>query len=167
MANQVSGRAAEPTSVEEVTVFSNPSQEDTVSLLGGLVRLQYWESILQDSIRAVVVFVDSGNAIKDKTAVDGLPIVGQERVALRFKDREGNQLEFQDDTAFYVNKVTPLSDDTTKSMVHLDLVPREYIMNEKVRLNKRFNGKISIGGETPNATSNEDAGFSNIIFLVT
>ena len=65
MANQVSGRAAEPTSVEEVTVFSNPSQEDTVSLLGGLVRLQYWESILQDSIRAVVVFVDSGNAIKD------------------------------------------------------------------------------------------------------
>ena len=66
-----------------------------------------------------------------------MPIVGQERVALRFKDREGNQLEFQDDTAFYVNKVTPLSDDTTKSMVHLDLVPREYIMNEKVRLNKR------------------------------
>ena len=158
MANQVSGRAAEPTSVEEVTVFSNPSQEDTVSLLGGLVRLQYWESILQDSIRAVVVFVDSGNAIKDKTAIDGLPIVGQERVALRFKDREGNQLEFQDDTAFYVNKVTPLSDDTTKSMVHLDLVPREYIMNEKVRLNKRFNGKISLGGETPNATSNKDAG---------
>ncbi len=158
MANQISGRAAEPTSVEEVTVFSNPSQEDTVSLLGGLVRLQYWESILQDSIRAVVVFVDSGNAIKDKTAVDGLPIVGQERVALRFKDREGNQLEFQDDTAFYVNKVTPLSDDTTKSMVHLDLVPREYIMNEKVRLNKRFNGKISVGGETPNATSNEDVG---------
>ena len=41
----------------------------------------------------------------------------------------------------YVNKVTPLVEDTRKSIVQLDLASKEFIMNEKVRINKRFNGK--------------------------
>ena len=43
----------------------------------------------------------------------------------------------------YVNKVTPLSDDTTKSSVRLELASKEFILNEKVRLNNRFDGKVS------------------------
>ena len=155
----VTGRGSEPISVSELTVYANPKQQNDVSLLGGLVRLQYWESILQDTIRATVVYTDSGNTIDKKTAVDGLPIVGQEKVALSFEDHEGNQLLFKDDTALYVNKVTPLSNDTTKSMVHLDLVSKEFIMNEKVRLNTRFDGKIAKGsGAEGNATSNASSG---------
>ena len=34
-------------------------------------------------------------------------------------------------------------DDSTRSLVMLDLVSREYILNEKIRLNTRFNGLIS------------------------
>ena len=155
----VLGRASEATSVSQLTVFANPSQQNDVSLLGGLVRLQYWESIMQDTIRATVVYTDAGNTIDKKTAVDGLPIVGQEKVALSFEDHQGNELVFEDDTALYVNKVTPLSNDSTKSMVHLDLVSKEFIMNEKVRLNTRFDGKISNGsGAEGNATTNADSG---------
>ena len=33
--------------------------------------------------------------------------------------------------------------DTTKSMVTIDLVSKEFILNEKIRLNTRFDGKIS------------------------
>jgi hypothetical protein len=36
-----------------------------------------------------------------------------------------------------------LLNDTTKSMVQIDLASKEFIMNEKVRLNTRFDGKIS------------------------
>ena len=78
--DQVTGRGIEPTSVSELSVFANPTQQNDVSLLGGLVRLQYWESILQDTIRATVVYADTGNTIDKKSAVDGLPIVGQERL---------------------------------------------------------------------------------------
>jgi hypothetical protein len=99
----------------------------------------YYESILQDTIRATVTFADTGNAIDDKTALEGLPIVGQEKVQIKFKDNNEETL----DLVLYVNKVTPLADDTTKSMVQLDLVSREYILNEKIRLNTRFDGKIS------------------------
>ena len=148
-----------PTTVEELDIFSNPTQEESVSLLGGLVRLQYWESIMQDTVRATVVFTDAGNAINEKSAVDGLPIVGQEKVSLTFKDHQENELIFKDNTALYVNKVTPITNDTTKSMVHLDLVSKEYIMNEKIRLNKRFDGKIAMGsGEEGNATANANNG---------
>ena len=99
------------------------------------------------------------NSIDFKSAVDGLPIVGQEKVALSFKDHQDNELIFRDDTALYVNKVTPIENDSTKSMVHLDLVSREFIMNEKVRLNTRFDGKIANGsGAEGNATSNAASG---------
>ena len=54
----VLGRASEATSVSQLTVFANPSQQNDVSLLGGLVRLQYFESILQVSIKVSVIYSD-------------------------------------------------------------------------------------------------------------
>ena len=143
MSRRVSARNSSPIDVDQLEIFSNPTQTDNVSLSGGLVRLQYWESILQDTVRASVVFADSGNSINDKSVVDGLPIVGQERVVIRITDNNGVQLDFSGDSSLYVNKVTPIENDSTKSATHLDLVSKEYIMNEKIRLNKRFDGKIS------------------------
>ena len=67
---KVNARGIEPTTVDELTVFSNTIQQNDVSLLGGLVRLQYWESIMQDTIHATVVYSDTGNTIDKKSAVD-------------------------------------------------------------------------------------------------
>lgn len=138
MANQVTSKLAEPSNIKRLDIYSNKDGK-TVSVTGGTVSLLYYESILQDSIRATVTFVDTGNAINNKTALDGLPIVGQEKVQVKFEDNNKNEL----DLTLYVNKVTPLVDDTTKSMVQLDLTSKEFILNEKVRLNTRFDGKIS------------------------
>tara|TARA_R100000008_G_scaffold30153_1_gene16720 strand:- start:85 stop:1488 length:1404 start_codon:yes stop_codon:yes gene_type:complete len=143
MSRTVKARNSEPIDVDQLEIFSNPNQRENVSLSGGLVRLQYWESILQDTVRAAVVFADSGNSINDKSVVDGLPVVGQERVVIKITDHNGVQLDFSGESSLYVNKVTPIDNDSTKSMTHLDLVSKEYIMNEKIRLNKRFDGKIS------------------------
>ena len=139
MTEQITTRQALPAFIEGVNVASNSDQDKTVDLSTGFIRLQYWESILQDSIRASVVYADSGNTIDEKTAIDGLPIVGQEKVQLTFTDNNEETL----DLTLYVNKVTPFYSDTTKSAVALDLVSKEFIMNQKVRVTKRYDGKVS------------------------
>jgi len=139
MANQVVSKSAEASFIDRIDIISNKDPSKTVSVANGTIRLMYYESILQDTIRATVTFADTGNAIDNKTALEGLPIVGQEKVQIKFRDNNEQTL----DLVLYVNKVTPLSDDTTKSMVQLDLVSKEYILNEKIRLNTRFDGKIS------------------------
>ena len=135
----VTTRQALPAFIEGVSVASNSDQEKTVDLSTGVIRLQYWESILQDSVRATVIYTDSGNTIDDKSAIDGLPIVGQEKTQLTFTDNNEETL----DLTMYVNKVSPFYSDSTKSGVLLDLVSKEFIMNQKVRVSKRMDGKIS------------------------
>ena len=139
MANQITSRAGGSSFIEKIDVVSNKDQSKNVSVANGTINLMYYESILQDSVRATVTFVDTGNSIDGKTVIEGLPMVGQEKVSLKFTDNNKKTL----DLTLYVNKVTPLVNETNKSMVKLDLSSKEFIMNEKVRLNTRFDGKIS------------------------
>ena len=139
MANQITSRAGGSSFIEKIDVVSNKDQSKNVSVANGTILLMYYESILQDSVRATVTFVDTGNAIDGKTVIEGLPMVGQEKVSLKFTDNNKKTL----DLTLYVNKVTPLVNETNKSMVQIDLSSKEFIMNEKVRLNTRFDGRIS------------------------
>ena len=135
------------TGILKFLVTSNKDESKKANLNGQIAAFLYYESILQDSIRATVTYTDSGiwspklgeEGSAEATAVEGLPIVGQENVDINVTDIKGNALKM----TLYVNKVTPLADDTRKSVVQLDLASKEFIMNKKVRINKRFNGKIS------------------------
>jgi len=149
MADLITIRSAIPADITKANIFSNEDPSKTVDLRGGLIRLQYYESILQDSVRVTLIYADSGSTIeKDGKlvgAVEGLPIVGQETVELAFTDNNENELKFTKEggNSLYVNKYTPVTGDTTRSLVMLDLVSKEYILNEKIRLNTRFDGPIS------------------------
>ena len=136
---KVTGAQSTPAFIEKLDVFSNKDQSKTVSIANGTLQLMYYESLLQDSVMATVTFADSGNSIDDKNALEGLPIVGTEKVLFKIKDNNDVQIDF----TFYINKVTPLADQTTKGMVNLHLVSKEYILNDEVRINKRFDGKAS------------------------
>ena len=143
----MAAKESSPANITQADIVSNEDKGKTVSIVNGIVELKYYESILQDSVRASIVFSDSSGpeAIDGKTALDGLPIVGTENVSLKFEDLKENKLEFttKNKNSLYVNKVTPISDDSTKSMVALELASKEYLMNEKVRLNTRYDGKLS------------------------
>jgi hypothetical protein len=139
MANQITSRAGGSSFIEKIDVVSNKDQSKNVSVANGTILLMYYESILQDSIKATITFTDTGNSIDNKTVIEGLPMVGEEKVSLKFTDNNKKTL----DLTLYVNKVTPLVNETNKSMVQIDLASKEFIMNEKVRLNTRFDGKIS------------------------
>ena len=149
MPDPVTIRSATPAIITKADIYSNESEGLSVDLRGGLIQLMYYESILQDTVRATILFTDSGFTVekdgKTLTAAEGLPIVGQERVDLVFEDNNENEISFtkEDDNALYVNKITPITDNSTKSLVMLDLVSKEFIMNEKIRLNTRFDGLIS------------------------
>tara|TARA_B100001079_G_scaffold270954_1_gene286800 strand:+ start:2774 stop:4114 length:1341 start_codon:yes stop_codon:yes gene_type:complete len=138
-------RQSTPATINEATVISNTSGE-TVGLENGTFNLTYYESILQDTIHASFTYSDTGTIngpFDGKNAVDGLPIKGSEKFLLKFTDNLDNVLEFKGDSSLYVNNVTSLLDETTKSMTQLHLVSKEYILNEKVRINSRLDGLVS------------------------
>ena len=149
MADQITIRSALPAEINKIDIFSNEDESKSADLRGGLLRLQYYESILQDTVRVVLTYADSGSSVEKDgklvSVVEGLPIVGQERVELIFTDNNDNEIKFTKEgkNNLYVNKYTPVTSDTTRSLVMLDLVSAEYIFNEKMRLNTRFDGKIS------------------------
>ena len=134
-------KQAVPAFIDKLEVTSNKDQSKNVSLATGIVRVMYYESILQDTVKAEVTFIDTGNSIDGKSVIEGLPLVGTEEVTLKFRDNNENSVK----TTLYVNKVTPGAEDTVGTLVQLDLVSEEFIRNEegKSRVNIRFDGKIS------------------------
>ena len=159
---KIQARAATPALLQRLDVFSEESS-DSVSLLGGTVRVLYWESILADSIKASITFTDAGNTLKSTkqtkrgrrpskkkvSAVEGLPITGGEKVNLKFTDNNGNTLDFNDQTnnSLYINERIdlPTGSETTDKSYMLDLTSLEFINNEagKTKVRKCMSGQIS------------------------
>ena len=139
---KINSKSSTPSLIQKVDVISNKNKSLSVSLISGTVRLMYWESILQDTVRASVVFTDAGNTIetskinrrgrrisqkaKKVSAVEGLPIVGEEKVNLKFTDNNGNTIDFnsESDNSMYINKLSPIPTpgETTNKSYELDLV---------------------------------------------
>ena len=132
---------SQPATISKADVVSNSDTEKTASLVNGIVRLTYFESILQDSVKASLVFSDAGNAIDGKSVVEGLPLVGTEDFKLEMKDNNDEKLKVN----MVVNSMTPLYEDGSKNVINLNLVSEEFLRNEmgESRLRSRFNGNIT------------------------
>ena len=159
--SHLSGKTSEPAFIKKLDIQSNNEDGADASIVGGTVRLQYWESILQDSIRASVVFTDTGNTLPKKKkkfgsgsggkvgVVEGLPIIGEEQVTLKIEDNQGNALDFSLDNnnPFFINKITsiPTLGETTNKAYELNLASKEYLDNEQgwSRVRTCFSGQVS------------------------
>ena len=143
MTEKVLGLAAEPAAIKSVRIISNKSGEG-VDISSGISLLMYFESILQDTLRVTIRFVDSGDSTKEgKTVREGLPLVGQERVEIEFEDNNEVSIGADPKLVLYVNKITPIENDTSTELIQIELVSKEFILNEKIRVNTRYDGKIS------------------------
>ena len=146
MSDAVTPRSSTPSIPKTILITSNEDESKTVNLVGGLISIAYFESLMSDTLRATITFNDTGTNSSDKikeSILEGLPIVGQEKVVLKFEDNNKVTIGDKPELVMYVNKVTPISDDTRKTQIKLDLVSAEFIRNEKARITKRYDGKIS------------------------
>ena len=130
-----------PASITKAEVTSNVDTGKTANLVNGILRMTYYESILQDSVKANVIFGDVGLAVDNKSVIEGLPLIGTEDIKLEFEDNNENKIRVD----MNVNKVTPVYEDGSKNVVSLDLVSEEVLRNEmgQSRCRTRENGLIS------------------------
>ena len=144
MTEPVVSKSAEGGYIKGIEIQSNKGGK-TAGLDGGFLKMFYRESIMTDTISIDLAVMDTGNTVDKKNFVDGLPVVGGESVSIKFEDNNKNVLDFGEkkNNFLYVNKLTPLVENTKKSGYMLSLTSKEYILNEKIRLPERFDGKIS------------------------
>ena len=141
----VLAKASDPAIISTVLVTSNKDQSRAVDLAGGVSVLQYFESILADTVRVSVNYTDTGHTVKSEdddtvmAAVEGLPIVGTETCKVIIEDNNENEIDLE----LFVNKVSPIQETSKINTVNLELVSKEFILNEKIRVNTRFDGKVS------------------------
>ena len=138
MSSDARAALSAPAQIKSYNIASNEGK--TAELVGGLIKLQYFESILNNTISTNIFYVDTGGAVDGKTVLDGLPLVGQEEKS-RFvmEDNQGTKLE----VTLYANEVVPFSDDTHGQLVSISSVSKEYFLNDRIRLYEKFKGKIS------------------------
>ena len=130
-----------PASITKAEVTSNADAGKTANLVNGIIRMTYYESILQDSIKANIIFGDVGLAVDNKSVIEGLPLIGTEDFKLELEDNNENKIKVK----MNVNKVTPVYEDGSKNVTSLDLVSEEVLRNEmgESRCRTRENGLIS------------------------
>ena len=97
----VLAKASDPAIISTVLVTSNKDQSRAVDLAGGVSVLQYFESILADTVRVSVNYTDTGHTVKSEdddtvmAAVEGLPIVGTETCKVIIEDNNENEIELE------------------------------------------------------------------------
>jgi len=158
-AERAKRKLSAPCDIEKVVVTSNKKEggkSNNVDLSGGFILLQYYESLLSNTIGVTYTYSDSGNSVNNNkegsncdntgTVIDALPLKGGEIVELSFTDNRNNNLELK----LKVNTPTPFDDKTTKSAAQIQLFSPEVFENEETpnRVQVCLEGKISQHIET-------------------
>ena len=139
MAEENQGQLAGPANIEKIAIASIVNEGTAVDVSGGIMELRYWESILQDSPKATVIFADSGTSINKKSVIEGLPLHGSEPTLIVMTDNYDNEISIE----MLCSKASTLKKDTTKSVVHLTLDSEEHYYNGQTSIRELLEGNIA------------------------
>jgi hypothetical protein len=111
----------------------------------GVVELNYYESLLDNSVRVTSTLVDAGGNNFSLYEDGSINLTTGERVQLKMVDGYGFRLDFINEKHLRIDKVRDIEESTNKMAVTLDLFSKECIDNEldQYRVRQRFDGKIS------------------------
>jgi len=141
-------KAAESGNIEKFVIHAN-SGSKSIDISGGVATLFYYESVLENCVKATAVIADTGYGDPKLNGIGilaGLPMRGGEKVFLKFSDNYGNEVAFDSNTKpLYVNRIRDKYTDGTKTVFTIDLCTKEYLYNEFVdnRANAKYAGKLS------------------------
>jgi hypothetical protein len=146
MTYQTPNIAAKECDISKFEITSNEGKTLNVSL--GCVQLQYYESILDNTVRVSTILVDSGDRIGEQSVsvleMEDLKLTGGEEVSLEMEDGYGQKLKFSGDSQLRIKSIHDAIETNTLSYM-IDLWSKECLDNELVetRVTKRYDGKIS------------------------
>ncbi len=138
--------AAKESDISKFEITSNEGKSLDVSL--GCVQLQYYESILDNTVRVSTILVDSGERTTGEGSsaleMEDLKLTGGEEVTLLMEDGYGQKLEFSGDSQFRIKAIHDAVQENVLTYM-IDLWSKECLDNELVetRVTKRYDGKIS------------------------
>ena len=146
MAHQTTNIAAQTSNITLFKITSNRGKKLDVSL--GSIQLQYYESILDNTVRASAILVDSGARTEGLGSavleMDDLKLTGGEKVELELEDNYQQKLKFSGNTQFRIKTIRDIIEGNVSTYI-VDLWSKECLDNELVekRVTHRYDGKIS------------------------
>jgi hypothetical protein len=136
------------TQIKLLEVYSNYGKQ--VDISSGCVQLEYYESILDNTVRVTAIIIDTGhraNSSNSSASVekDDINLTVGEKVHLKITDGNQFTLDLTGNKQLRIKEVRNIDESTDKMMFVLDLFSKESIDNEleKCRVVKRYDGKIS------------------------
>ena len=134
--------AAVDKSLYEKFIIESVNRAKTADISAGVVGFSYFEDVFSPMITARVVVANTGNAIegedgKIQSLYNGFPLRGGERMQIKIagNSQDNDGLEFND---FYVGSITDVIIDSGRELFTLNLISREAITNETIRVGKKF-----------------------------
>ena len=123
-------------------VFSNATGKE-LPFNGGVAELYYYENLLSETVRMTISVVDTGQGSEGVTASDKIKLTGTEKVHIEIVDSQDQKVSFKTTAnELHITGRERISD-KLRDVEILELVSKEYLKNESVRVDKRYDGKIS------------------------
>ena len=146
-------------SIYEELILESNDQKRTVDIRTGTVSIDYYEDIFSPTITVKIQVGNTGDSIQAQdnegnatgtfqSIYNGLPLRGGERVSLKIAGNSGTNpgLDFATDEKdyLYVSSIANVISESQREFFELNLVSREAITNETVRVPKKFTTGQSI-----------------------
>ena len=134
-------------SIYEKFIIESADGSRNVDISAGVIAFTYFENIFSPTLTARAIVVNTGNTVRGEdgtmqTVYNGLPIRGGERVLIKIAGNSSvnKGLDFSDTPSryFHVGSVTNVLIDEGTETFTLNLVSRETITNETVKVGKKF-----------------------------
>jgi len=139
--------AAIDKSLYEKFIIESVDGSKTADISAGVVSFNYYEDLFSPMITGKVVVVNTGNSIKGddgkmQSLYNGFPLRGGERIIIKVAGNSPTNkgLDFSENPSkyLYVGSITNVLIKEEKETFTLNLVSREAITNETIRVGKRF-----------------------------
>jgi hypothetical protein len=131
--------------IKKFNIYPNAGGKE-VDVKGGVVELSYYEDIMSPTIRVSTGFIDTGFAADAGdgsgakiTASDKIKLTGMEKCEIELEDAFGQKIILKDIHIGSRQRLTEIFND----LEILEIVSKENLRNESVRVVKRYDGKIS------------------------
>lgn len=123
-------------------IYSNATGKE-LSFNAGVAELYYYENLLSETVRMTITVVDTGQGNEGTTASESIKLTGTEKVHIEIEDTQKQKISFTTATNELHITGRERITEKLKDIEILELVSKEYLKNESVRVNERYDGKIS------------------------